>query len=401
MQSVGAACAGPGRPCSLSPINLATYNDTRMGKWKPAHGVTGIGSAKPSFHLPLQKSAGMLLRVLAVAAVAGFIGAGLPSLSRAQQDSQDSQQPTFTLKENVHLVIVPVTVKDRQGALIDDLIQDDFNVFEDGHARPIRYFSNETTPLSAVILIDTGMSGLAVEAVRSGLRNMDESFAPNDKEALILFDNTLRPVADFSTPGGASAVLAAAEDALPAGTGSAAAVAGGPLGGPLNTPPVINGVPGTAPSSAPRVGKRIDDALFAAIQQLRGRPLLESRRVILILSDGVNGSDNQIHHNEVMEALAVSQVTVYAVSFGSGWAAKRTDLLARTAYETGGDIAYAQRKSHLDRVVPELTNQARNSYVLGFEPVSADGRFHEIRVRVRRRGTRTIARNRFLSIPNR
>ena len=383
-----------------------------MRRSKPAHGVAlnpsgrangadGIDSGKPSFQFASEKSAGMLLRVLALAAVAGFIGGGLPSLNRAQQDSDDSQQPTFTLKENVHLVIAPVTVKDRQGALIDDLVQDDFTVLEDRHPRPIRYFSNETTPLSAVILIDTGMSGLAVDAVRNGLRNMDESFAPNDEEALILFDNTLRNIADFSTPGGASAVLRAAENALPAGTGSAAAAGGGPLGGPLNTLPVINGVPGSAPSSAPRVAKRIDDALFAAIQQLRGRPLLKSRRVILILSDGVNGSDNQIHHSEVMEALAVSQVTVYAVSFGSGWAAKRTDLLARTAYETGGDIAYVQRKSHLDREVPELTNQARNSYVLGFEPVSADGRFHQIQVRVRRRGARTIARNRFLSIPNR
>lgn len=342
-------------------------------------------------------TAGLLLLALSIA---GCLGAGRPALGQTQQESGDSQQPPFTLKENAHLVVVPVTVKDRQGSLIDNLTQDDFTVLEDGKARPIRYFSDETTPLSAVVLIDTGMSGVSVEAVRASLHNLDECFAPDDKEGLILFDNTLRTVADFSAPSTASAVFTQAENALPAGSGSGATVLGGPLGGPLNTLPVLNGVPGTAPSSPPRVGKRIDDALFAAVQQLRTQPP-GRRRVIVILSDGVNGSDNQIHHDEVMEAMTATQVTVYAISFGSGWTSKRTDLLSRVAHETGGDIAYVQRKNGIERAFPEFTNEARNSYVLGFSPFATDGRIHDIQVRVRRRGVRTIARNRFLAIPNR
>ena len=333
-----------------------------------------------------------------LAAVTGFLLTLVPALGGAQQDADGTQQPGFTLKENVHLVIVPVTVKDKHDALVDDLTQDDFTILEDGHRRPIRYFSSETTPLSAVILIDTGMAGVSVDAVRNGLRNLDQFFTPDDEEALIFFDNTIRTVADFSNK--SADVLAAAAKALPQGTGSGASVLGGPLGGPLNTPPVINGVPGTAPSSAPRVEKRIDDAIFAAVQQLRTRPI-GRRRVVVILSDGANGSDNQIRRGEVLEALAATQVTVYALSFGSGWATPRLDLLARFARDTGGDIAYVQRRGGLDRAFPELTNEARNSYVLGFAPFSNDARFHEIRVRVRGHGVHLIARNRFLSIPTR
>ena len=314
----------------------------------------------------------------------------------AGQAQSNGPKPDFTIKEHVHLVIVPVTVKDRHGALLDDLSQDDFKVFEDGHARPVQYFSNETTPLSAVILIDTGMSELSVDAVRSELGVLSAAFAPDDEQALILFDNTIRPVQDFTTQG--DLLVAAAKKALPAGTGAGPSI----LGGPLGNPPTINGVnverPGTVPVPAARIGKRIDDALYAAAQQLRTRPA-GRRRVVVVLSDGANGSDNQIPHDDVMEALAASDVTVYAVSFGSGWAARRRDLLGRVARETGGDIAYVQRRKGLDRAFPELTNEARNSYVLGFPPLSADGKFHEIEVRVTRPSVRLIARNRFLSPP--
>lgn len=404
-------CNRPGAGPPFPQPDCQTYNDTRMLRSKPAHGAArspGIkakGMKRSASVKPLLRrgrrgpgsTAGLLLLALGIA---GCLAARRPALGQAQQESGDSQQPPFTLKENVHLVVVPVTVKDRQGSLIDNLTQDDFTVLEDGKARPIRYFSGETTPLSTVVLIDTGMSGVSVEAVRASLHNLDECFAPDDKEGLILFDNTLRTVADFSAPSTASAVFTQAENALPAGSGSGATVLGGPLGGPLNTLPVLNGVPGTAPSSAPRVAKRIDDALFAAVQQLHTQPP-GRRRVIVILSDGVNGSDNQIHHDEVMEAMTATQVTVYAISFGSGWTSKHTDLLSRVAHETGGDIAYVQRKNGIERAFPEFTNEARNSYVLGFSPFATDGRIHDIQVRVRRRGVRTIARNRFLAIPNR
>lgn len=339
--------------------------------------------------------------LLILAVVAGAILAGSDGLTSADTQEHSTKatngtNPEFTLKENVHLVVVPVTVKDHHGTLVDDLAQDDFKVYEDGHARPLVYFSNETTPLSTVILLDTGMSALSVNAVRKDLRTLSDSFAPDDEEALILFDNTIRPVEDFTHQG--DLLVADAEKDLPAGTGAGPSI----LGGPLGNPPVINGVPidrpGTVPASAGRVDKRLDDALYAAARKLRGRPL-GRRRVVVVLSDGVNGSDNQIPHDEVMEALEASNVTVYAVSFGSGWAVHRRDLLERVAHETGGDIVYVQRRESLDRAFPELTNEARNSYVLGFSPLSADGKFHEIEVRVARPGVRLMARNRFLSPP--
>jgi VWFA-related protein len=325
-----------------------------------------------------------------------------PTVQALAQDDSDQEQssepkPDFTIQKNVRLVIVPVIVKDRQGALVPDLAQDDFKVREDKHARPIKYFSNQTAPLSALILIDTGMSELSVDTVRSDLGILSYAFAPDDEQALILFDNNIRLIQDFTPQ--SDLVVEAAKKALPAGTGAGPSI----LGGPLGRPPDISGVsvdrPGSVPvQQAPRLAKRIDDALYAAAQRLRARPA-GRRRLVVILSDGANGSDNEIPHHEVMQTLAASEVSVYAVSFGSGWAVKRRDLLARVARETGGDIAYVQRRKGLDRALPELTNEARNSYVLGFPPRAADGKFHEIEVRVTRPGVRLIARSRFFAPP--
>ncbi len=337
--------------------------------------------------MPVSKSP---LMGFMMAALTGLLTAG-----SARAPSVD-QKPDYVLRENVRLVIVPVTVKDRHGNLMDDLAQGDFRIFEDGHERPIQLFSNESVPLSAVVLLDTGMTEASVAAVRSALPSLSNSFSADDEEALYLFDNTIRQVQDFTSQSDLLANLG--EKALPEGKGPS--LLGGPLAGPTRINGVVIDRPGTAPVPAPAAHKRVYDALHTAAQRLTTRTL-DRRRVLVIVSDGANGSDNNFSYPETMNTLATTNVTVYAVSFGSGWAMKRTDLLARAARETGGDIAYVQRRAGLERAFLGLTNEARNSYVLGFAPASADGRFHEIHVRVTRPGARWIARNRFFSPPQR
>lgn len=314
-------------------------------------------------------------------------------LTAASIRSQSNQEkPAYVLKETVRLVIVPVTVKDRHGNLVDDLAQGDFRILEDGRERPIRFFSTETMPLSTVILLDTGISERSLGAVRATLRSLAYAFGPDDEEALYFFDDSVRLAQDFTSR--AELLVKVAEKAVPEGKGPSL------LGGPLARPPHVPGVPvdrpGNTPVYAPRVRKRIHDALFSAAQRLKNRPA-GRRRAVVIVSDGVNGSDNRMSYDETLEALTASDVTVYAVSFGGGWALKRTDLLARVARETGGDIIYVQRAAGLDAAYPRLTNAARNAYVLGFPPASADGKFHEIQVRVTRPALRLIARHRFLA----
>src|SRR5215470_11416875 len=70
-----------------------------------------------------------------------------------QKDQQDQQVPIF--RKNVNLVNLFFNVKDKHGALIPGLNQDNFEVLEDGKPQTIKYFSAETNqPLTLGILID-------------------------------------------------------------------------------------------------------------------------------------------------------------------------------------------------------------------------------------------------------
>src|SRR5271165_5806482 len=81
----------------------------------------------------------------------------------AGQTGDQSQDPTETLKVNVNVVNLFFNVKDKHGALIPNLIKDDFQVFEDGKPQTIKYFTAESNlPLTLGILIDSSGSQLRV-----------------------------------------------------------------------------------------------------------------------------------------------------------------------------------------------------------------------------------------------
>jgi Ca-activated chloride channel family protein len=320
-----------------------------------------------------------------------------PAVSASGPRQSDDQTQPFTLKENVHLVVVPVTVKDRNGSLVQDLDADDFRILEDGKQRPLQYFSNELTPISALVLLDTGMSASSLAVVRTQLRSLSNAFGPDDEVALYFFDKHISLGQDFTSKADLIVDAVQREETQ----GKVEGKAPGLIGGPLAGSPTINGVnlnnPGSGPTLPPPATKSIHDALYEAAQQLRYRAE-GRRRVVLILSDGLGGGD-RFSYQKMIKALEVAKATVYAVSFGTGRTLKRGDLLGRVARDTGGDVAYVQRKSGLDVACFLLTNEARNSYVLGFTPSVADGKFHDIDVRVSRPGLKLIARNRFFAPP--
>src|SRR3984957_10331931 len=77
----------------------------------------------------------------------------------SDQKSDDSQQPTETLKVNVNVVQLFFNVKDKHGALIPNLTKTDFDIAEDSKPQTIKYFTAESNlPLTLGILIDASGS---------------------------------------------------------------------------------------------------------------------------------------------------------------------------------------------------------------------------------------------------
>src|SRR5690348_13572480 len=92
------------------------------------------------------------MRVSLVLTVLLCLVLGLPA--RAQAPDSDN-----TLRVDVKLVNVFVTVTDKTGAPVGNLTKDNFKLFEDGNPENISVFSRESElPLSIVLAIDASLS---------------------------------------------------------------------------------------------------------------------------------------------------------------------------------------------------------------------------------------------------
>jgi hypothetical protein len=93
---------------------------------------------------------------------AGFLVLLTPCLSA--QTSASSAAPAkpaapATLSVDARLVNLPVVVRDKKGALIQNLSKNDFTLQVDGKPQVIRYFDKDTNlPLSLGLLVDTSLS---------------------------------------------------------------------------------------------------------------------------------------------------------------------------------------------------------------------------------------------------
>ncbi|HEV2578253.1 MAG TPA: VWA domain-containing protein [Acidobacteriaceae bacterium] len=64
-----------------------------------------------------------------------------------------------TMAVKANLVVIPTVVRDKKGALINDLKKEDFSLQVDGQPQPIRYFDHDTdVPLTLGLLVDVSMS---------------------------------------------------------------------------------------------------------------------------------------------------------------------------------------------------------------------------------------------------
>ncbi len=313
--------------------------------------------------------------------------------------SPDAQGPGAKIVENVSVVVVPVTVKDSSGELVTDLQKSDFRVFEDGIEQPISSFSAEGAPLSVAILIDDDLKRSTAEKVQKTLETLAGAFAPSDQVSLWRFDEVPQQVSNDFIADNDKLLDALKHVDLSSsfpGIGSYA-MTGGPRvntsqpPGPYEIPAEANGHPNT---------KHIDDAIYAAAEQLQDRPK-ESRRIIFLISDGQNAKNNTHKFDDTKRLLLSQDISVYAVGVGEanlnrGITFLGNNVLAKYAHATGGDVFYGGvARQNLEELYARVSEQARNQYTLTYSGAHTDRskEYHTIEVRVRRPGLYLLARD--------
>lgn len=319
-----------------------------------------------------------------------------PATPPAAQEAKPAgkQQGPAPIRIVTNTVVVPVTVKDRNGNLVPDLRRDEFRVFEDNIEQQITNLSVETVPLSLVILIDNDLKRKDEQQVEPSLVSIVSGLSTSDEAFICRFDQFFHEGKGF-TRNQDNLITELKRTNL--STEPSAAPPGGPFSGPtINNEPA----PGAAPNPAGlqaikgQPTKALDDAVFEAAELLKDRDSRKRRKVILLISDGQNGPKFNTHtYDEAKAELLRQEISVYSVATGSSYFERKFNRLVSYSRDTGGDIYYGAKQNAFSEFYTRITEEARNQYTLTYSPKGERPvDYHSIEVRVRRDGLTILAR---------
>ncbi|HXS76705.1 MAG TPA: VWA domain-containing protein [Terracidiphilus sp.] len=255
------------------------------------------------------------------------------------------------LRLDVKLVSIFVNVTDKTGAIVGDLTQDDFKVFEDGRPQKISVFERQSEmPLNLTLAIDTSSStfkdrGIEQQAAKKFVHAL---IRPQDKMSVVQFNTYADRLVDF--------------------TNNVAQIDRG-----LDH---MRGAGGTA----------LYDAIYASSTALGKR---EGRKVLVLVSDGGDTVKGSTYEDALEQALR-NEVMIYSIIDVPIAASAGRDLggehaMITLAEQTGGKSFYAY-EGGLDRAFQRVSDDLRTQYMIGYYPRNQEpGReFHKIEVSIPR-----------------
>jgi len=322
---------------------------------------------------------------------------------------QDPQRPP-TFRTGAELVRVDVTVIDHKGQPIANLTADDFTVEEDGVPQKIQSFkfiehTGERDPGDELSLTITSQSHAATELARDDVRVFviywDEYHIP----PLIGAERMRAEVANFiRTMTGTTDVIALMDPWTPISDlkftrdRDELVFAVGKLQGRRGVfTPLRNGAEENQMRYARSVPQARAEVAISALKSamMHVGSLRQARTsFIYVGSDFSLGTDSIISTSELINAANDANVAFFNIG-PDGLQFRgmnRSGILGDLAANTGGDSSSLNAPSIAFRRIVE---QARGSYLLGYspEPQRYDGKFHKIKVGVKKSGIDVRARH--------
>jgi VWFA-related protein len=346
----------------------------------------------------------------------------LPVSNLAQQPA--AQQPTAdkpaaTLKIQAREVVLPVTVRDKKGALVTTLKSSDFTLTEDGRPQTIKSFTRESNlPFRLGLLVDTSRSvSGAMDSERKAAGKFVDSMLPADPKAadkdeafLIHFDHEVELLEDFTNS--REKLHHELDDMGPTRAANQS-------NGPETSDSDSGG--GRSGGGSRHGGTQLYDSIYLA----SGPDLMlpkDGRKALIVFSDGVDrGSKETL--NDAVDAADKANVTVYTIYFkgeqeggqnngfpggqrrggmggggypggGGGYpggggrprggsnepAVDGKKIMEKIATRTGGRYFEAKKKDNLDEIYGQIAEELRGQYLLTYTPdmVDNDGGFHKV-----------------------
>jgi VWFA-related protein len=294
--------------------------------------------------------------------------------------SQQQQQPQTAVRITSDLVVLSVSVRDRAGNLVPDLRREQFRILDAGVEQEIKVFTEESLPLSLVILVDNDVNGNTGMQLVQSLRALMAGVSLQDEATVCRFDMLFYPGNGFTSNIDNLTVELKSTQAeikpTPTYVPEPVVYGNSTTGSPSIAAPVYSGS---------RPSKALDDAVYSAANLLENAGS-DRRKVVLVISDGVNEPKLNKHSFEsVREKLLFDNISVFSLAVGSKTAKRKYSRLENYSRISGGDIYYASKSRTMEQFYARITEQARHQYTLAYVPTGTglDSNYHRIQLKVR------------------
>ncbi|MDQ2922337.1 MAG: VWA domain-containing protein [Acidobacteriota bacterium] len=307
------------------------------------------------------------------------------------QSKQDEQEidPGDVISVNTTEVLLPVTVRDSAGLLVNNLTRRDFRIFEDGVQQPLSDLSLRQVPVDVALIVDASSSVAEnLEDFRIAAGGFAAHLADEDRVSLIQFDDKVVLLQDWTkslvqfrralrriVPGMFTrfhdAMLLASRDQAPRGNARHAII--------VLTDGIDSGR-GTTFEAALRAALQYQTTVYVVsnIQIERSRKQ-EELAALLSTSESARRF-NQLRIDDLrlgLEALDQSELH-----------------LEQLTAATGGRLYKPASFHDLEKTYAEVADELRHQYALYFAPINSkrDGQFRNVRVETTNTTHRVSAR---------
>jgi Ca-activated chloride channel homolog len=264
-----------------------------------------------------------------------------------------AQDDDDVVRTDTDLVVLNLTVTDKNGQYVKGLKRSDFKIYEDGveiKKESIASFTLQEAPYAAVVLLDSsGSMEARFTIARSAAIRFLDGLRPEDVAAVYRFDSKVERVQEFS--GG--------RDLAP-----------------------------TAYAIRAKGMTTLHDAIVEASKTLAARP--ENRKAIVILSDGADTYSKATSEKAVESALAVG-ASIFAVDMSQMDVpgSRRQPVAASLksfADKTGGRFIATPGGPALRDAFTSIADELGHQYTISYRPENKthDGKWRTLEVKAQR-----------------
>ena len=264
------------------------------------------------------------------------------------------------------MVLVPVTVTDRNARTVEGLKAEDFSIFDNQVSQQIVSFGTDDAPSSISIVLDvSGSMQKALTTEKDLLRSFFGISNPSDEFLLLTVSTQPATLSRFTSD---TAALTQSVDFTHSGGLTS-----------------------------------LIDTVYMGLNRMRDARL--PRRAMLILSDGLD-NHSRYSEAELMSAALEADVQVYTMIFDNGmpssssagvpfrpamagkpWDIARErqgpNMLEKLSSKTGGLYFHVRNDAEAKEAVAKASQAVRSEYLIGYHPTDdgTSGKYHHIRVK--------------------